>query len=170
MAVVQSTYPNQHQALLAGQLVNAQTADVDTLNMTGATNLLFGMMAIQSSAAGADDRDIVPGGATNRMRGVAIQDERQQAARDGLYAAGDVVPVCWRGDIAVRVSRAVAFGNNVVAATTASGSGATREEQGQLSSQAADATHIAVPGARFMTSAAAQGVAVVRLDGLVQSS
>ena len=168
MSVVQTTYPNRHGKLVEGQIVDTSTYDVDSLALAGADDLFFGMMARQSAVASSGDRDIDAGGGTALMRGIAVMDERNRTA--GKFETGQIVPVLYRGDIAVKVSAVVANGNEVVAATAASGSAATREEIGQLSTKGNDATHIVVPGARFMTDAAAQGLAVVRLAGLVQSS
>ena len=170
MSVVQTTYPNRHGTLVQGQIVDTSNCDVDSVSLRGTDDLFFGMMARQSAVANSGDRDIDAGGGTNLMRGIAVMDERQAASVTGKFETGDIVPVLYRGDIAVKVSAAVANGNNVVAATAASGADATREEIGQLSTKGADTTHILVPGARFMTDAVAQALAVVRLSGLVQSS
>ena len=170
MAVVQTTYPNTHGEYVVGQIADTTTGDVDSVVLAGADDLMFGMMARQSAVTNSAPNAVDAGAATALMRGIAVRDQRLRAARDGAFETGDIVPVLWRGDIAVKVSAAVTDGANVVAATEASGTGTAREEIGQLSTKAANATHIAVPGARFMTDAAAQGIAVVRLSGLVGSA
>ena len=168
MSVVQTAYPNTHGKLVEGQIMSTSTSDVDSLALAGSDDLFFGMMARQSAVASSGDRDIDAGAATGMMRGIAVMDERNRTA--GKFETGQIVPVLYRGDIAVKVSAAVTNSWNVVAATAASGSAATREEIGQLSSKDADGTHIAVTGARFMTDAAAQGLAVLRLAGLVDAA
>ena len=42
MSVVQTTYPNAHGFLVAGQIVDTQNCDVDSMNLTGSTNVPFG--------------------------------------------------------------------------------------------------------------------------------
>ena len=170
MAVVQTTYPNEHGELVQGQIANPNTCNVDSVYLAGADDLMFGMMARQSAVADTPPNAVDAGADTNLMRGIAVMDERLPAGRDGAFETNDIVPVLWRGDIAVKVSADVTDGADVVAATVASGTGAAREEIGQLSTKAADGTHILVPGARFMTDADAQDIAVVRLSGLVGSA
>ena len=241
MSVVQTSYPNEHDALLQGQMADTTTADVDSLLLKGAADVPFGMAVCNSAASGAGDRDvdlgvrrvraarindnngiaagdltitvdslrdtvIRPGtlitiasevilvsaatattltvvraqmGSTaaghannaeifylneNEFRGIACRDIRLPAQQD-VYETGDVVSVLWRGDVAVKVSAAVSAGDEVVAATAGSGSGAALETTGQLSSKLPNATHTPIAGARFLTSVAAQGLAVVRLAG-----
>ena len=164
MAVVQSTYPNFHAAKVDGQVADTTTADIDSYRLTGATSVPFGRAVSRSNQAGAGDRDCeLYEGA--RYAGIAVMDERLAAGANGTYKQGDSLSAMWRGDVAVKVSAAVAPGDDVVIATAASGTGATAEEIGQLSSKAADGTHIALTGARFLTTTAAQDIAVVRLAG-----
>ena len=42
MSVVQTTYPNAHGFLVAGQIVDTQNCDVDSMNLTGSTDVRFG--------------------------------------------------------------------------------------------------------------------------------
>ena len=95
--------------------------------------------------------------------GISVQDQRLPAGREE-YETGEAVSVLRRGDIVVTVSAAVGNEDNVVAATAASGSGNSREEVGQLSTKRPDATHVTLSGAKFKSTAAAQGLAVVRVD------
>ncbi len=97
--------------------------------------------------------------------GIAVMDERLKARADvtDAYAEGDPLSIMNRGDIATKVSAAVAAGNQVVVTTET----ATGDPAGSLSSRPVDATHVAVPNARFVTAAADDGIAVVRLGGIV---
>ena len=102
------------------------------------------------------------------MLGIAIQDQRLGASSGVTYMQGDPVSVLWRGDVAVRVSAAVEAsdsGGDVVVASNASGAGTTLETRGQLSTKAVASNHLLIPNARFISSADAQGIAVVRLSG-----
>ena len=160
MSQVQTTYPNFHDGLVDGQIADTTTCDVDSLAAEGP--IAFGRAVRQGAAARGGLQGI-----TDRLsfRGIAVMDERVPARGGASYPAAEIASVLWRGDIAVKVSAAVAVGNDVVVATVASGAGNAAEEVGQLSSKGADATHIAIHGARFITAAAAQGIAIVRLAG-----
>ena len=64
----------------------------------------------------------------------------------------------------MKVSAVVTRDSRVVVATRASGAGNAIEGRGQLSAKAPDATHVPFFGARFVRSASAQGIAVVRVN------
>lgn len=167
MAVVQTAYPNFHEALVPGQIVDTQTCDVDSLVNVGDDDIPFGYAVRQASAAGSTAKQCELGVAANVFRGIAVQDERLPAKNGARYKKSDHVSVLWRGDIAVKVSHAVSIGQNVVAAIAAAGGA----EEGQLSSQdPAGANFVAIEGARFMTAAGAGGLAVVRLAGPVPAA
>ena len=134
----------------------------------GALTLVRG--ALGSSPAAHQNNDAVYAFDEPVFSGIAIQDERLPGTSDAAYVNGDPVSVLWRGDVAVRVSAAVAAGDSVVIASAGSGSDATLEVVGQASSKAPSATHVQIAGARFMSAAAAQGIAVVRLAGSVPAS
>ena len=169
MSVVQHQYPNFHDQWLDGQIADTSTCDVDSRIAEGA--IAFGR-AVQAGTAhtpgdrSSQSRDTVTQGITDAdsFRGIALIDQRVPATAGENYPSGEVASVIWRGDVAVKVSAAVAAGDDVVVAVAASGAGAAAEEIGQLSSKAAANTHIAIPRARFITAAAAQGIAVVRLQ------
>ena len=164
MSIVQTTYPDFHDAFVDGQIANANTRDIDSWTNQGTNDIPFGRAVSRSNETGAGDRDVERYDGA-RYVGIAIMDERAPAASNGAYRKGDIVSVAWRGDIAVKVSAAVNAGDDVVIATAATGSGNTAEEIGQLSTKTADSTHIALPGAKFIRKAAAQGISVVRLAG-----
>ena len=165
MSTVQSSYELAHEKMQQGQIADTTTCDVDSLRLARGDDVPFGVAVQTSQAASPDDREI-EGGITLAadFRGIAVEDQRLPAANAGVYKVGNIVSVLWRGDIVVKVSAAVSAQDDVVVATTGSGAGATLEVEGQLSSKAANATHIAVGSAKFLTSAAAQGLAVVRIN------
>lgn len=172
MAVVQTTYPDIHDfPYVAGQVVNPQTCDIDSLVVNGTDAIPFGRAVQESTATGADvQRDVELGIATNKFRGISVMDERLRASQGTSFGSGDVIPVLWRGDIAVIADGAVTAGNDVVAATVAVTTGNDQEVEGGLSTRAADATHLLISGARWMTTAAKGSVAVVRLAGPVPAA
>ena len=165
MSVVQTTYPNVHEGFVDGQIADTSTADIDSYFLTGTgSDVPFGRAISVSNVAGAGDKDAVPY-AGARFAGIAIQDERLKASSGESYKTGDPVSTLWRGDVVVLVSAAVANGNAVSIATVGGGTGDTLEVIGQLSAKTADATHIALAGAVFLSTAVAQGLATVRLAG-----
>ena len=96
----------------------------------------------------------------NLFAGVAIMDERTRASSpDGEYAAGEIISVLYRGDVAVRVAHAVNAGE------TASLVVAAGDNLGTFTNLPSDHDNIQIAGAEFLTSAAADGIAVVRLMG-----
>ena len=167
MAVVQTTYPNTHGLYVDGQVANTNTCSVDSRVNQSTASIPFGRAVSRSNQTGAPDNGIeVYEGA--RFEGIAIMDERVPASSGVAFATGDIVPVLWHGDVAVKVSAAVTNNADVVIATAESGAGTTLEEIGQLSTKAADSTHIALTGAWFLTTTAAQGIAVVRIANATQ--
>ena len=133
---------------------------------TGTITIVRGALG-SAPAAHANNANVQPFNEIS-MLGIAIQDERLRASSGVTYMQGDPVSVLWRGDVALRVSAAVDAtdrAGGVVVASSGSGAGTTLETRGQLSSKAPSTTHLLIPNARFISSAAAQGIAVVRLSG-----
>ena len=168
MSVVQTEYVDVTDVpVVDGQIVDTQNCDVRSMVNAGDDVIPFGRAVRSSSASGAGDRDVELGiGAATTFEGIAVQDERLPAGRAG-FEKGDIVPVLVRGNVGVKVSAAVVARNDVVVATTGSGSGAALETEGQLSTKAANSTHITVTQMRFRRSAAAQGIAVVHVEPLI---
>ena len=179
VAMVNGAINNSNTTLVvdepSGHLAGGARGLIDTfimvgseiLHVTGATStdLTVTRGALGSSAAAIADDVAVYAFDSAVFTGLAIMDERLPGTSAGAYVTDDPVSVLWRGDVVVKVSAAVVQGQSVVAATVASGTDATVETVGQLSAKAPSATHIAIPGARFETGAAAQGLAIVRLTG-----
>ena len=232
MSIVQSAYTNFLDELVAGQVADTQTCDIDSAFNRGSDVIPFGYAVRPATGASAEDGDIELGAGrpqvalldaamnnsatalsydnaraggfrigqyilvnseimyvslvgsdltVNRaelgstaaahlnnapvyafdealFRGVAIMDERLPASNGVTFTTGDIVPVLHRGDVAVPVSAAVSADGLVVATIVA----VTSDPEGSFSSRTPDSTHVVVPGARFLTSAAASGVAVAR--------
>ena len=226
MSVVQTTYPNFHDALVVGQVADVQTCDIDTGTLEGTANVGFGV-AVQP---GANDKGIVAGAGRAQVAlldaalnnsattlsydgvrssegfrvgqyvvvdsevmhvsaagadltvargvfgttaaahtdnspvldfdsalfaGVTVMDQRLRASQGVEFEPGDPVPVLHRGDIAVAVAAAVSTGDAV-----------TVDAAGAFGNDAADGTHIQIPNARFIRTATAGGISVVRIAGL----
>ena len=155
------------ESVAGGELVPINTYVVvgqEILLVTGATatDLTVVRGVLGSTAAAIADNAEVWLFRSAVFSGIAVQDERLPASSAGAYTPGEVLSVLHRGDVAVKVSAAVAVGQAVVAATRAT---ATAEVLGQLSAKTPDSSHVLVPGARFVSAAAAQGIAIVRFTG-----
>ena len=163
MSVVQTAYPNFHDALVDGQVADTTTCDIDSYVLTGDDDVAFGraVSRVAAEVIGQKRGERYTGA---RYAGIAIQDERLPASSAAAYKKGDVMSVIWRGDVAVKVHAAVAAGDDVVISQTTDGGGG--REIGMLSSANAAANqYIALAGARFIRGAPAGGIAVVRLAG-----
>jgi hypothetical protein len=155
------TYDGASDAIAAGTFI---VIDSEIMYVSGvaATVLTVVRNQLGSAAATHDDDAAILAFGEVLFTGITV---RNPTLMNGLdhYETGDTVSVLWRGDIAVKVPAAVTPDSDVVVATVASGADATREEVGQLSNKSADATHATVPRLRFLSPAAAQGVALLRV-------
>ncbi len=145
-------------------LVGSEILQVTAAN-AAATDLTVVRAARGSTAAAVGDDAAVFAFDSVIMAGVAVSDPRLPAKSEAVYTPAEVVSTLWRGDVAVKVSAAVAKHDPVVVATAASGAGNAEETVGQFSAKAPSATHIRVPNAEFIYGAPAQGIAVMRLSG-----
>ena len=148
MAVVQSTYNETHAVAVAGMLHGAKHR-VDTRTTEGAAGIGFGL----ACKKGTGDYNATLGIAANDFVGISVKDPTLIPRDEDKYTAGVPMAVVTDGDIWVTAEAAVADGDNVSANATT----------GALST--AGGANITVPGARWMTSAAAGGLAIVRLTG-----
>lgn len=141
-------------------------SEIIRVGIASAANLTYAITRGQlgTAAAAHVDDSVVLRLDRNRIRGIALMDERIRAENGLVFKEGDIIPGIWRGDVAVKVSAAVAVGQRVVAATQASGAGNALETKGQLSAKAPDATHVPLLGATWVKGAAAQGIAIVRIN------
>ena len=150
MAVVQSTYEETHRVAVAGMLHGTKHR-VDTRVTEGADGIGFGLCCKK----GTNDSDAALGAATNDYVGISVKDPTLIPRDEDKYTAGVPMAVMTDGDIWVTADGAVTDGANVSASTTT----------GRLGTTAPDGTHIAIVGARWMTTAADGGLAIVRLTG-----
>lgn len=152
MAVVQTSYRETLRPATAGTIANMTQADVDTRLVETAAGIPFGVAVGQGVAAkGA----VLGAAAAERFAGISIRDVALDPRDGDKYLQGANIAVLTEGDIWVTVGAAVTAGQDV---TFAAASGA-------LSSAAVGAGQFAIPGARWMTSATAGALAVVRLGG-----
>jgi hypothetical protein len=157
MAVVQSTYSERLSPGIAGTFANETNYDVDTCNCETVAGIGFGLAVSQGTA----DNGAVLGGASAAVfRGVSMKDVTLVNNTVDKYAQDQNMAVATEGDIWVTVGSDVAKGADVtfVAST------------GVLGSVAADGTHFAIAGARWMTTAANGNLAILRLSGNLPSA
>ena len=159
MATVQSSYSEAIGSARNGMPANTATCDADSYITEGTDGIGFGIAVQDGASAGLAKLGI----ATGKFIGVSLRDTTRQAAGTAAgadkYQTGANIAVAYRGDIWVEAEVAVIIGANVSAKTTT----------GALSSVAAAATQIVIPGARWMSAAAAGGLAIVRLSGTLPS-
>lgn len=160
-AIADGVLPQGSLIRIANELIQ-----VGDSSAAGATYAITRGRGGTAGAAHAEDA-VVRSAVESTFRGISIIDYALPAANGAVYKTADIVSAMVRGEVAVRVSGAVTEGDQVVAATVASGTGANAEAVGQLSSKPADGTHVLLRGARFIRSAAAGGLSVVRLAGPV---
>ena len=152
MSTVQSAYKVRAAGVLrAGMIPDGTPRKVRTYRAE--SDLDFGVAVHQGTAA-----DQVEAGTTGAAAGVThfigitVRDRTRAPGSDG-YKEGDNVSVLYEGVIAVEVEAAVTVGANV----------SSKDADGQLSTAAGSATHSPIPRARFLTAAAADGIAIVEI-------
>lgn len=161
MAVVQSTYSETLTAAVAGMIANMRNWDADTRICETSAGIAFGVVVGRGTA---DDGCVIGSSAATDFLGITVRDVTlvtQAGQTVDKYQQYDNVAVLTQGDIWVATGGAVVDGDNVtfVAST------------GVLGSVAADGTHFAITGARWMTTQATPGgLAIVRLGGALPSA
>ena len=168
MPSVQSSYPLTQAQALVGQIAGGSPNRIDSYELVNATDVNFGTMVFQTTGAGNDKvcnqlSTITKTAAGNTFLGVAIKNPAvmPDSSDSDHYSNGDIVSVLVEGDIWVEAVTAVAAGDDVYCAF-ASG------EFGNIATLTG--TEMDVPDARWMTSAAANGIARLRLTGIQPST
>lgn len=158
MAVVQGSYSERIAAASPGQIANMSSYDVDSRSVENSNGIPFG----RACGRGVADKGVVLGSTLITdfvgisVRDVTLAPESFDSDYVDEYRQYALAGILTRGDIWVQVGGAVADGEDVryVALTgvlsTAGGLGP-------------------ISGARWMTSAAINGLAIVRLSGYQQS-
>ena len=142
-------------------IIDSEIIFVTSTSATQITAMARGQLG-STAAAHSNNDNILPLIGQSSFHGVALMDERVQASSGSQYTEGEIVAVMYRGDVAVLVSDAVVRGGHAVVTRA---SGLTDDEHGRFSSRGASANHVLIPGARFLTTTADNGIAVLRLAG-----
>ena len=155
MATVQSTYPENISALMLGQIADTASCDIRTYIVED-SDIGFAVAVQQGTA----DNQAKLGIAAGKFVGVTVKDPTLRPDAKDEYEEGGHMAVLFRGTVAVKVEEAVVVGGIVTAKTTT----------GALSSKAATNTQIKIDGARWMSKAAAGGLAILQLSGELPSA
>lgn len=153
--IVQSTFTERMAAGRAGVILGGDQADVDTGICETVAGLAFGIAVSQ----GTGDKGVVIGGTRVAFRGITVRDITLESSQTDKYAQYQNVGVMTRGKIWCNPSHAVAPGDAVyfVAAT------------GILTNQSGG-NQGPINGARFVTTADADALAIVELSGYQRSA
>lgn len=153
--IVQAAYSERIDAGRAGVILGGDQADVDTGICETVAGLAFGIAVSQGSA----DKGVVIGGTRVTFRGITVRDITLESADLDKYPQYSNVGVMTEGKIWCTPSHAVAPGDAVyfVAAT------------GVLTNQSGG-NQGPINGARFVTTAVADALAVVELNGFQRAS
>ena len=157
MPAVQTTYAETIDAEpAAGVIASGMPVEVASYEVEGAT-LGFGVAVKTGTNAdqivvGVDGSASSPF-AVNDYLGITLIN-RSLGSEQENYVKGNIASVIFRGDVWVEVEAAVTAGQAVT----------IKEATGALSATTAADGQFALPNARFLTAAAANGLAKVRLD------
>ena len=151
---IQTSYSENIADAREGMLVNSRHCEV--VSYEAEADVAFGVAVHQGTAAdqiakGVDGSASSPFAVTKYV-GVTVRD-RTRAPGDDEYKEGSNAAVLIRGDIWLKVPSAVAIGDDVTAV----------EATGVLSTVTAADGQFLIPNARWITAAAANGLAILRL-------
>lgn len=157
MPAVQTTYADRiTQAPGAGVIASGMPTEIASYEVES-TNIDFGVAVktgtgIKQCVVGVDGAGSAPFAVNDylglTLENIALGDEVDK------YAKGNIAQVIFSGDVWVKVEAAVAAGDDVT----------IKEATGLLSTAAAADGQFLLPNARFLTAAAANGLAIVRLN------
>ena len=171
MADVQGSYDAKIGIGYDGQVASSSPCTIDSYQVTPTAGIPFGRAVRQ----GTDNDQIIAGvdGPTSGTEtdvtdylGLTVLDHSllaggADATKRGRYLLGDIAAVMSRGEMLVKVEAAVTVGAIVSVNPTT----------GQLSAKAGSTTNgseqYVIPGARWMTAAATDALAIVRLTGYI---
>lgn len=144
---MQTTYSQYMAPAFAGMLADATLGTVDSF--LAETAIGFGVPVIRGTNKARQVKPVSTGGDAAKVIGIAIHD---QCHEQSAYNAKDAVNVLTAGRAWVQVAVAV------VAGDAAGVSEVAATKWGKV-----DATYLAVTGAKFISSAAANGFAIVEI-------
>lgn len=149
---VQTAYAETMKPGKAGMVANMTNWDGDTRLCETVAGIGFGKAVGQ----GSDAKGVrIGAAAATGFVGIAIRDVTLEISAGDKYLQGQNVAVLTEGDIWVVANAQVTAGQDVT----------FHKDNGTFSTVAADSNNFAIAGARWMTSAGAGELAVLRLSG-----
>ena len=163
MPAVQTDYSRTIRKAVHGQVADGFPHGIDTRSNTDSEKIQFGVPVSEGTGDWACKPFVGNGtAADNDYVGVAIKNIVQQAETDE-YNQYTNVDVLVFGDVWLKVGAAVAPGDDVTFANGSTPTAAKPNGWGSRAVETAAATkNTQVPNARWMTTAAADGLAIAR--------
>lgn len=149
---VQTAYAETMKPGKAGMVANMTNWDADTLICETVAGIGFGLAVGQGSDAKGGR---LGAAAATGFRGVSVRDVTLEVSAGDEYVQGQNMAILTEGDIWVVALAQVTAGQDVT----------FHKDNGTFSTAAADSNNFAIAGARWMTSAGAGELAVLRLSG-----
>jgi hypothetical protein len=159
-----TSYANKPADSFPGMLHGLQPRNIVT-GLNKVTAIPFGTGAVQ---AGTGDRDIVvPSASTDVFVGVSLHQHVEQGygSVNATHAVNSAVPLLRRGQVWVMAEQAVTPSDPVFVRYTANGTiNGVVTAAGQFRKDADTSRALQIPNARWVTSAAAGGLAVLEVN------
>jgi hypothetical protein len=152
MPDIQGVYKTQIDAYRAGQVITEEQHVLISRTVETVTGIGFGRVVRQGTLDNACRSDLT-GMTVDNYLGFTCWDRSVQPETPSLYSQYESARILREGVIGVQASKAVAAGSFVSVSLT----------NGDLNSDAASATQVIIPGARWETSTTAAGLAKVRV-------
>ncbi|AGC35703.1 virion structural protein [Rhizobium phage RHEph06] len=155
MPNVQSTYTENLRVGVAGQRANMEPVDLISRSVEDVAGLGFGIVVQQGAADKGCTGDLNTAAMdAYKFLGVTMRERGVNPETPNGWAKGESALIMRKGVIWVQVDGAVAAGNDVTVTLAT----------GKLGTKAVAAGIIAIPNARWETSAADLGLAQLRLS------
>lgn len=135
MPTVQSTYPDNISAAVAGMIANSEPTTLISRNVEDAAGIGFGLAVMQ----GVEDKGCIIGDGSSVL-GVTVRDRSVDPGDPDEFAENDSARVITSGTIYVKASGAVSAGDSVhaLAAGRFGNTGGTYIENARWDTSAAD--------------------------------
>lgn len=153
MPAVQTTYSENMRPGLPGLVVGSDF-DIDTGNVETAAGIGFGLAVSQ----GAADKGVIIGGTRAGFRGITVRDVTLESDQLDKYAQYQNAGILTQGKIWVVITATACAAHDPVHFNAATGAMLNTGGQGPIN------------GARYVTSAAQDGLAIVELKGYQRSA
>lgn len=153
-----TTYGDSRTAGLEGDIANQEVRNIISVVCEEATGIPFGYAVVQGTA---DDQGLLPVDANSVFLGLAVRKAAKNRSSNSVdsYEDEDEMAVMTKGVIWATCEDGCSPGDDVYWRHTAAGA----EEKGELRTDADTADAVQIPNAKWITTAAADGLAMIRL-------